>query len=545
MQAKKTIVVIGGVAGGMSFATRYRRLNIEDAIIVFEKGPYVSFANCGLPYFMSGEIPSRTRLLVVKEKDLVNRFQLDIRSSTEVIAIHPDRQSVVYQKDGIKNELHYDELILSPGARPIVPNILGLSLMPHFELRNIPNLDLIMSFIKENNPQHVVIVGAGYIGLEVAENLYKKGLKVTIVERAKEVLPIFDLDMASFAKQTLIQHGVDVYTDHEIVEVKKTEVYLQDGTRIETDFLITAIGVVPESTLAKQANLELGMRDGIVVNQHYQTSAKHIYAIGDAIIVKHHISGKDALVPLASPANRQGRQLADILSGLHATNKGSLGTAILRLFNLSFASTGLNERQLAGHAYDVLHVHGYDHVSYYPGATTIDIKVLFDPTNERILGVQGVGEKGVDKRIDVLATAMKANMKISDLQELELSYSPPYGSAKDIVNMIGYVAQNRIQGISKVIYPSKVESYQKLGALFVDVRPAMERLAYGHIPNDFHIDIDVFYEQYAILPKDKTIIVYCDAGSKGYNAERILRSKGYDVYNLEGGYNMYRAWKGN
>lgn len=545
MQAKKTIVVIGGVAGGMSFATRYRRLNIEDAIIVFEKGPYVSFANCGLPYFMSGEIPSRTRLLVVKEKDLVNRFRLDIRSSTEVIAIHPERQTVVYQKDGINNELHYDELVLSPGARPIIPNIPGLSLLPHFELRNIPNLDLIMSFIKQNNPKHVVIVGAGYIGLEVAENLHKKGLKVTIVERAKEVLPILDLDMASFAKQTLIQHGVDVYTDQEIVEVKKKEVYLQDGTRIETDFLITAIGVVPESTLAKQANLQLGMRDGIVVDHHYQTSAKHIYAIGDAIIVKHHISGKDALVPLASPANRQGRQLADILSGVPATNKGSLGTAILRLFNLSFASTGLNERQLSGHPFDVLHVHGYDHVSYFPGATTIDIKVLFDPTNERILGVQGVGEKGVDKRIDLLATAMKANMKISDLQELELSYSPPYGSAKDIVNMIGYVAQNRIQGIIKVIYPSNVESYQHQGALFVDVRPAMERLAYGHIPNDFHIDIDVFYEQYATLPKDKTIIVYCDAGSKGYNAERILRSKGYDVYNLEGGYNMYRAWKGN
>lgn len=545
MQTKKTIVVIGGVAGGMSFATRYRRLNIDDTIIVFEKGPYVSFANCGLPYFMSGEIPSRTRLLVVKEKDLVNRFQLDIRSSTEVIAIHPDRQLVIYQKDGINNELHYDELVLSPGARPIVPNIPGLSLMPHFELRNIPNLDSIMAFIKQNNPQHVVIVGAGYIGLEVAENLHKKGLKVTIVERAKEVLPIFDLDMASFAKQTLTQHGVDVYTDHEIVEVKKTEVCLQDGTRIKTDFIITAIGVIPESTLAKQANLELGMREGIVVDYHFQTSAKHIYAIGDAIIVKHNISGKDALVSLASPANRQGRQLADILSGLPATNKGSLGTAILRLFNLSFASTGLNERQLADQTFDVLHVHGYDHVSYYPGATTIDIKVLFDPTNERILGVQGVGEKGVDKRIDVLATAMKANMKITDLQELELSYSPPYGTAKDIVNMIGYVAQNRIQGITKVIYPSKVESYQKQGALFVDVRPAMERLAYGHIHNDFHIDIDVFYEQYATLPKDKTIIVYCDAGSKGYNAERILRSKGYNVYNLEGGYNMYRAWKGN
>lgn len=544
MKTNKTIVVVGGVAGGMSFATRYRRLNINDEIIVFEKGPYVSFANCGLPYFMSGEIPSRTRLLVVKEKDLIKRFNLDIRSSTEVIAINPDRQVIVYQKDGQSHEQFYDELVLSPGAKPIVPSIKGLELIPHFELRNIPNLDSIMAFIKENNPQHVVILGAGYIGLEVAENLHKKGMKVSIVERAKEVLPIFDLDMASFARKELKENGVDVYTDNEIIEVTKDQIILKDGTKLQAQFMITAIGVVPESSLAKAANLTLGMREGIVVDVHYQTSARHIYAIGDAIVVKHQVSGLDTLVPLASPANRQGRQLADILSGLSSSNKGSLGTAILRLFKLSFASTGLNERQLAGQQFEVIHVHGYDHVSYYPGATVIDLKVLFDPKTERILGVQGVGEKGVDKRIDVLSTAIKANMKITELQELELSYSPPFGSAKDLINMIGYIAQNHILGLTHVIRPDQVDTYQAEGAIFVDVRPAMERLAYGHIENDVHIDIDVFYEQHISLPKNKKIIVYCDVGSKGYNAERILRSKGYEVYNLEGGYAMYQAMKG-
>lgn len=545
MKTKKTVVVVGGVAGGMSFATRYRRLNINDEIIVFEKGPYVSFANCGLPYFMSGEIPSRTRLLVVKEKDLIKRFNLDIRSSTEVMSINPTRKIVTYQKDQQVFEQAYDVLVLSPGAKPIIPNIQGLEFIPHFELRNIPHLDSIMTFIKEHQPQHVVILGAGYIGLEVAENLHKRGMKVSIIERAKEVLPIFDLDMASFARKELLKQGVNVYTDNEIIEITSDFILLKDGTKLQAQLLITAVGVVPESTLAKAAQLTLGLRDGIIVNHHYQTSNQDIYAIGDAIVVKHQVSGLDALVPLASPANRQGRQLADILSGIPSTNKGSIGTAILRLFDLSFASTGLNERQLAGQEVEIIHVHGYDHVSYYPGATTIDLKVIFDPKTERILGVQGVGEKGIDKRIDILATAIKANMKITDLQELELSYSPPFGSAKDVVNMVGYIAQNRLLGLSKVIRGNQVETFQKQGALFVDVRPAMERMAYGHIANDIHMDIDLFYEQFSTLPKNKTIVVYCDMGSKGYNAERILRSEGYDVYNLEGGYNMYLAEKGN
>jgi NADPH-dependent 2,4-dienoyl-CoA reductase/sulfur reductase-like enzyme/rhodanese-related sulfurtransferase len=540
----KKIVVIGGVAGGMSFATRYRRLNIHDDIIVFEKGPYVSFANCGLPYFMSGEISSRTRLLVVKEKDLVKRFRLDIRSNSEVVAIDAFRKVVTYIKDSVTLTQNYDELVLSPGAKPIIPSIPGLSELPHFELRNIPHLDAIMKFIDQHQPNHVVIVGAGYIGLEVAENLHKKGLHVSVVEKAPYVMPVFDPEIAAFAHEELVKNGIDVYTNDEIIQARNSSVTLQSGKILHSDFLILAVGVVPESTLAKAAGIQTGLRDGIIVNHHYQTSLPNIYAVGDAIVVKHQVSQQDALVPLASPANRQGRQLADILSGYPVTNKGSLGTAIVRLFSLSFASTGLNERQLNGRNYQAIHVHGYDHVSYFPGATTIDLKVMYDPSTEQILGAQAVGQKGVDKRMDVIATAIKAKMKVSDLQELELTYAPPFGSAKDLVNMAGYVAQNHLQGITKSIQWHQIDKIRNNGAIMLDVRPTMERMAYGHFEEDLHIELDDLYEKKHTLPKGNKIVLYCDSGSKGYNAEQILRSEGYDVYQLDGGYNIYTKGKG-
>ena len=543
---QKTIVVVGGVAGGMSFATRYRRLHIHDRIIVFEKGPYVSFANCGLPYFISGEIPSRTRLLVVKEKDLVQRFRLEIHAQSEVTAIDPTKKIITYTFHGQPFTQTYDELILSPGAKPIIPSIPGLDQIPHFELRNIPHLDAIMAFIKEKNPQHAVIVGGGYIGLEVAENLQKKGIHVSVIEKAPYVMPVFDQEMAAFAREVLAKHGIDVHTNQEIKMANQQSVTLSDGRVIPADFLILAVGVLPESRLAKATGIALGLREGILVDHHYQTSIPHIYAIGDAIVVKHQVSGEDALVPLASPANRQGRQLADILSGLPVTNRGSIGTAIVRLFELTLASTGLNQRQLTltKKPYQAIHVHGYQHVSYYPGATTIDLKVLFDPITEKILGAQAVGEQGVDKRIDVLATAIKAGMKVSDLQELELTYSPPFGSAKDIVNMAGYVAQNTVNQITRSIQWSEVFDQMKTGVTMVDVRTTMERMAYGHFEGDLHIDLDTLYDQHSLIPKDKPVIVYCDTGAKGYNAERILRSMGYEVYQLDGGYHIYQKGKG-
>jgi NADPH-dependent 2,4-dienoyl-CoA reductase/sulfur reductase-like enzyme/rhodanese-related sulfurtransferase len=544
-KTNKTIVVIGGVAGGMSFATRYRRLHIEDHIIVFEKGPYVSFANCGLPYFMSGEITSRSRLLVVKEKDLIARFNLDIRLSTEVISIDAEAKTVTFIKEGVEGKVSYDELVLSPGAKPIIPVIEGIETIPHFELRNIPHLDKIMMLIKEKDPKKVVVVGGGYIGLEVAENLHKRGIHVSIIEKGKAILPVFDEEIAYFAHQELVKQGLAIYKDDEIVKVDHHSVHLRSGKVIDADFIMLAVGVLPESTLAKASGITLGLRGGILVDHHYQTNLPHVYAIGDAIVVKHTVSGLDSLVPLASPANRQGRQLADILSGLPVVNKGSLGTAIVRLFDLTFASTGLNEKQLAGQSFQSIHVNAYDHVSYYPGATKIDLKVIYDPKTEMILGAQAVGAKGVDKRIDILSVAIKAKMKVSDLQELELTYSPPFGAAKDIVNIAGYVAQNHLLGLTKSVSYKSVDALKAENAYFLDVRPIMERMAYGHIEGDHHLDIDELSSSYQTIPKDRNIIVYCDTGSRGYNAERFLRSKGYDVKNIEGAYNMYATTKGN
>ncbi|MDX9691960.1 MAG: FAD-dependent oxidoreductase [Acholeplasmataceae bacterium] len=536
---KKKIIVIGGVAGGMSFATRYRRLNQDDDIIIFEKGPYVSFANCGLPYHISGEIRSRSALLVVREQLLKDRFRLDIRSNSEVISIDSENKVVNYlHNDELKTEI-YDELVISTGAKPIELSIPGILDIPHFSLRNIPDLDKIMKFIKSNNPRHATIIGAGYIGLEVAENLILKGIDVTVVEKANEVLPIVDQEMAVIIREELERNGIKIITDNEISRFENNHAYLKSDDSFETDFVITAIGVLPDTILAKNANIHTGLRGGILVDKYFQTSEKNIYAVGDAILVKHQISGHDVLIPLASPANRQGRQLADILSGLNVTNRGTLGTSIVKIFNLSLASTGLNEKQLQGQDYQAIHLYANDHASYYPNATPIYLKVIFDPKTEKILGAQAVGEKGVDKRIDILATAIKGHIKVTDLQELELSYAPPFSSAKDIVNLAGYVSSNMILGLTKVVQWHEVPDLLKDDqTLFVDVRNAFEREAYGYIKNSIHLDIDQMANNFELIPKDKKIILYCDSGTRSYNAERFLRSKGYECYNLDGSFQI-------
>jgi len=536
----KKIVVIGGVAGGMSFATRYRRLNQEDDIIIFEKGPYVSFANCGLPYFISGEISTRSALLVVREQLLKERFRLDIRSNSEVVSIDPSQKLIEYRH---QEEIHtetYDELIISTGAKPIQLSIEGLDQIPHFSLRNIPDLDQIMKFIKANQPKHATIIGAGYIGLEVAENLIKKGLSVAVVEKSTEVLPVVDPEMGIMIREELEKNGATVYVDDEFTSFSNQKGFLKSGQIIETDFVITAVGVNPDTKLVEQAGIKTGMRGGIVIDSRYQTTIDHIYAVGDAVIVKNQVTSSDTLIPLASPANRQGRQLADILSGLPVTNKGTLGTSIVKVFDLSLAATGLNEKQLKGQTYQVIHLNANDHASYYPHATPIYLKVIFDPQTERILGAQSVGQKGVDKRIDILATAIKGKIKVTDLQELELSYAPPYSSAKDIVNLAGYVASNVILGLTQTVQWYQVKSMieNQEDIIFVDVRPAFESEAYGSIKNSINLDIDQLSKTYHEIPKDKKVIVYCDTGTKGYNAERFLRSKGYDVRNIDGAYHI-------
>jgi NADPH-dependent 2,4-dienoyl-CoA reductase/sulfur reductase-like enzyme/rhodanese-related sulfurtransferase len=533
----KKIIIIGGVAGGMSFATRYRRLNQDNHIIVFEKGPYVSFANCGLPYHISGEISTRSGLLVVREQLLKDRFRLDIRSSAEVISVDSDKKTIVYVKNGETLEETYDELVLSTGAKPIQLNIKGHTSLPMFTLRNIPDLDKIMAHIKEKQPQHATVIGGGYIGLEVAENLQMRGIQVTLIEKADGVLPIVDPEMSVFIKKELEAHGVHVFTSNEIKEIKDQEIHLISGDTFQTDFIMMSVGVVPDTTLAQMAGIQTGVRSGIVVNDKYQTSKSNIYAVGDAILVKHHITKEETLIPLASPANRQGRQLADILSGLKVTNKGSLGTSIVKVFDLSLAATGLNEKQLQGKDYEVIHLQANDHASYYPNATPIYLKVIYDPKTELILGAQAVGKKGVDKRIDILATCIKANVKITYLQELEFTYAPPFGSAKDIVNMAGYVAFNKQQGITKTVsYQQALALLNDPNVVFVDVRSFFETQAQGTLSNAMNVDLDQLPKTFESIPKDKKVIVFCDNGIRGYNAEQFLRHQGFDVYNLDGGF---------
>ena len=540
----KRIVVVGGVAGGMSFATRYRRLNQDDHIIVFEKGPYVSFANCGLPYYISGEISEREDLIVASQQMLQDRFQLDIRNNREVISINPEAKTVTVQIGDRQEDVAYDELVLSTGAKPIVLDIPGRDNNEGvFTLRNIPDVDAITAYVENKKPQSAVVIGAGFIGLEMAENLKHLGLDVSVVEKAPQVLPPFDEEMAKFALFELNKHGVKVYTDTSVTRFEGSLAVLEDESTLNADLVIMSVGVLPETKIASDAGLTLGMRGGLVVNENYQTSNEHIHAVGDAIIVKHTVTQDDVMIPLASPANRQGRHLADILSGIEHKNHGSLGTAIVRLFDLTFASTGLNERQLKGRDYKVMHLYANNHAGYFPNATKINLKLIFDPQTEAILGAQAIGEDGVDKRIDIIATAIKANMKVTDLQELELSYAPPFGSAKDIVNMAGYVAQNILMGTTNLVQWHEIKKLQDEGALILDVREDDE-VAEGAIEGSVHMKLDSMRCSMIQLPRDRHIVLHCESGVRSYNAEQILKASGFNVSNLDGGYQLYKVAEG-
>lgn len=541
MSKRKTIVVVGGVAGGMSFATRYRRLNEEDRIIVLDKGPYVSFANCGLPYHVSGEIENREDLIVVSKSRLEARFNLEIYEEHEVIKINSENKEVIARHHDKETTFSYDELVLSPGAKPFVPDIKGLESADHvFTLRNIPDVDKINAFLEIKKPRNAIVVGAGFIGLEMAENLSNKGLAVTVVEKSPQVLGPLDEEMSAFAYNELKRNKVDLHLNTSIIEVKANKAVLEDGSELDADMIIMSIGVAPESQLAKDAGLKLGMRDGIIVDEKYQTSKDHIYAVGDAIIVKHTITKEDALISLASPANRQGRQLADILSGKNKTNKGSLGTSIIRLFDLEIASTGLNERQIQGRNYEVMHLEANNHAGYFPNATLINMKVIFDKDTQEIYGAQAVGKAGVDKRIDVIATAIKSKMKIVDLQELELTYAPPFGTAKDIVNLVGYVAENLINKTTESIQIKDLKNYHD--AILIDVR-SEEEVSRGVIDNAIHVPLERLREYSSKLDKSKPVILYCQSGGRSYNGERILKQLGFEAYNLDGSYGIYKQMK--
>jgi len=538
------VIVIGGVAGGMSAATRLRRLMEDAEIIVFEKGPFVSFANCGLPYHISGEIAEHDSLLLQTPESLRNRFNLDVRPYHEVVNINPDLQTVTVQTPNGEIMESYDELILSPGAKPVIPPLKGIAEAENlFTLRNVPDLDKIMAKLEQINSGKAVVIGAGFIGLAMAENLALKGLTVTLVEQAPHVLPTFDLEMARYIETELSEKGVQVITGQSVTAFhdKGQILELSNGQTLASDITILSVGVAPDSELASQAGIELGLRGGILVDQNYQTSQKHIYAVGDAIIVKQEITGQDALISLASPANRQGRQVADVITGLPRKNRGSIGTAIVKVFDLAAASTGLSERavQALGYKHAVVHTTGKDHASYYPGATEIVLKLIFSPTDGKIFGAQAVGKKGIDKRIDVLATAIKAGLTIFDLPELELTYAPPFGSAKDPVNMIGYAAMNIAEGISQNIQWHQLGEELAAGKILLDVRNPAE-LQSGQFMDFLHIPLDQLRDRIDELDPAKEYIVSCHSGLRSYIAERLLKEMGFTVKNLDGAYSLYK-----
>lgn len=541
------IIIVGGVAGGMSAATRLRRLMEDAEIIIFEKGPFVSFANCGLPYYVSGEIANREDLLVQTPESLKARFRLDVRPFHEVTAISPNQHTVTVRHDGKEFTESYDRLILSPGAKSFVPPIEGLETAENtYTLRSVPDLDEIMLAL-EKQPKEAVVIGAGFIGIEMAENLRKRGLKVTIVERAPHVLPPLDEEMAAFVQAELLKNGIQVITSQSATrfEDKGQVIVLENGQKIASDVTILSVGVQPENALAQAAGIELGLRGGILVNERYETSQPDIYAVGDAIVVKQEITGEDALISLASPANRQGRQVADVIAGVARKNKGSIGTAIVRAFDMTAASTGLSERilRMNGLPYRVIHVSGKDHAGYYPGATDVTLKLLFEPTSGKIYGAQGVGKKGVDKRIDILATAIKGNLTIFDLPELEFTYAPPFGSAKDPVNMLGYAALNLVEGLSDNIQWYELEEELAAGKKFLDVRTISE-FQQGHLKVDtVHIPLNELRERLGELDKSQDYIVSCHSGLRSYIAERILKQAGFSVKNLDGAFALYKMVK--
>lgn len=534
-------LIIGGVAGGMSAATRLRRLNETMEIIILEKGPYVSFANCGLPYHISGEIIERKELILQTPESLSSRFQLDVRINTEAIAIDGEKKEVKVLHEGIESVITYDNLILSPGAKPFIPPLKGIDQAKNvFTLRNVPDTDAILKYVEEHKPKTAAVIGAGFIGIEMAESLKNKGMDVTLIERAPHILPPLDVEMAAFIDKELVSNGVKVMTDSSVVEIKDNQLVLDTGQEVSGDLVILSVGVQPESHLAKMAGIKLGMRDGILVDDNYETSIKGIYAVGDATITKNTITQEDALIALASPANRQGRQVADVISGLKRKNKGSMGTAIVRVFDKAIASTGLNERQVQALNYDyaAIHIRINNHAGYFPGATPLVLKIIFNKATGQIYGGQGFGQEGVDKRIDVLSTAIKAGLTVEDLMELEFTYAPPFGSAKDPINMLGYAASNIVEGLSDNIQWHELESVDKSKTILLDVSLETEFSA-GNIKGFINIPLDDLRCRMNELDASKDIIVSCRSGQRSYMAERILKQSGFNVKNLDGAYGIY------
>ncbi len=545
----KKIVIIGGVAGGATAATRLRRLSEEDEIVLFEKGPYISFANCGLPYHVGKVIKEREDLLLQTPEGMSAQYNLDIRVLSEVLEVHPEDHKVIVknQETGETYEENFDKLIISTGAKAIIPQIPGLPNAKNvFTLRNIPDMDKIKAHISKFNIKTATVIGGGFIGLEMMENLVELGLNVQLVEMSPQVMPNIDIELAQMLHSQINMHGVKLLLNNGLKSFHDNgmKIELNDGQILDTDMTILSIGVVPENSLAKDANIELGFKGAIKVDRQMRTNYADIYAIGDVIEVEDAVSGLPTNIPLAWPANRQGRLVADVINGMEAEYTGTQGTSVAKVFELTVAGTGNSERLLKsqGIEYEVIHIHPNSHAGYYPGASPIALKLLFGRKDGKIFGAQAVGVEGVEKRIDVIATAMKFGAKAPDLAKIELSYAPPYSSAKDPVNMLGYTADNMMREKVSTFQWSEISDLKAAGAYFLDVREDFE-LATGLIEGGIQIPLNQLRDRLNELPKDQTIYVYCQVGARGYNAARILMQEGFEVKNLDGGYKTYKNSK--
>lgn len=542
----KKILIVGGVAGGASAAARLRRLDEEAHIIIFERDSHISFANCGLPYYIGESIKERTNLLVQTPQSMKNRFNIDVRIQSEVTAIQPDKKTITIESNdkGLYEE-SYDYLILSPGAKAIRPPIPGIDNRRILTLRNIPDTDAIKNLVDREEVKRAVVIGGGFIGVEMAENLKDRGLEVTLIEAAPHILAPFDSEMAAIVEKELEDNGIRLVLEDGVKEFNNTadftEVILTSGAKVTADLVILAIGVQPETHFLKNSGLKLGAKGHIIVNEQMETSLPAVYAAGDAIEVVDFVNKQKIAVPLAGPANKQGRIAADNIAGIRSTYKGTLGTSILKVFNLTAAATGNNERTLKrlNIPYKVIYIHPAAHATYYPGALPLSLKLLFNEEG-RILGAQGVGGAGVDKRIDVIATVIRLNGTVTDLTELELCYAPPFSSAKDPVNMAGYVAENVLAGRSNPLTYDEFMAYTKDTAILLDVRTNAE-FANGHLPGAINIPVDDLRERLHELDKSKLVLEYCQVGLRGYIAERILTQHGFTVKNLTGGYKSAAA----
>lgn len=560
------IVIIGGVAGGASAAARARRLSETAEIIVLERGEFVSFANCGLPYHISGEIEARDALLLQTPESFRHRFNVDVRVFNEVIAIDKHKKEVTVRRvlTGEIYQESYDKLLLSPGASPVKPPIPGINSHYVFSLRNIPDMDQILSSLLLNKPEHATVVGGGFIGLEMVEALHHRGIKVTLLELSDQVMAPVDREMANMLHQKMVEKGVDLRLntglaavteleiqpaepeatgeyDKQIEHINMLELMLSTGEMLKTGLVVLAIGVKPETMLANQAGIELGARGGIKVDARMCTSDPDIFAVGDVVETEDFVTALPSLVPLAGPANRQGRIAADNMLGRREIYRRTQGTSICKLFDMAIGSTGLNEKTLKRLKlpYEKIYVHTASHASYYPGAHPVTLKLLFNPTDGEILGAQAAGLDGVDKRIDVLAVAQRARMSVYTLQDLELTYAPPFGSARDVVNQAGMVASNILKGDEAVCHSEEL----LLGAsdqIVLDVRNPPELDASGSFPDAINIPLDQLRQRLHELPKNKEILVACQVGLRGHVACRMLIQHGFKARNLTGGFKTYQ-----